>query len=211
MGMQLSGYAAILLGFIAMCWMTAFVAALLLSGGQLFHKLPRRRRLRLPTAAELNEWRNRPRSENRPPPISIWFRLLSVVFAPFMLAPLFLVLIPAFVAMYFCCVCQNYRYVRCATHRVLRQRNSCFAAWLSYPLDLPYLFGKLRLPNSPNAIPPPHAGDFHSHWAAAAGGVVLVCPMAGRQPRRDRRGLARFALRRFRFRTGRSGITNSCT
>ncbi|HEY2414498.1 MAG TPA: hypothetical protein VGI40_19790 [Pirellulaceae bacterium] len=131
------------LGFVAMFFSMAFVAALLLSCGQLFCKLPRRRRLRLPTAAELEELRARPRAKIDKPKVGIFFRLLTVPFAVIMFPLLLLVLIPAFAAMWLCVVCQNFRYVRRATYRVLRRRNVLLARYRSYPTGLAVFMRKI--------------------------------------------------------------------
>jgi hypothetical protein len=128
--------------FVLMFCSMAFIAALLLSCGQLFCKLPRRRRLRLPTAAEL-EQRAVPTAKIEKPKINVALRLLTAPLALIMFPLFLLVLIPAFAAMYLCVVCQNFRYIRRATYRVLRRRNISLASWLSYPTGLAVFIRKI--------------------------------------------------------------------
>src|SRR5436305_10808779 len=115
--------------FVLMFCSMAFIAALLLSCGQLFCKLPRRRRLRLPTAAEL-EQRAVPTARIAKSNINVALRLLTAPLALIMFPLLLLVLIPAFAAMYLCVVCQKFRYIRRATYRVLRRRHISLASYL---------------------------------------------------------------------------------
>src|SRR3954465_6625374 len=115
------------LGFVLMFCSMAFLAALLLSCGQLFHKLPRRHRLRPLGAAQLEELRARPHVKTAKQHGNKWMFLAGLLLSPVWASLLLLVIIPAIAAMYVCAVCQNYRYVRRAVYHVLRRRNGFLA------------------------------------------------------------------------------------
>ena len=128
------------LAFVGMFWLFAFIAALLLCAPVLFKRLPRRYRLRLPTADEI---RANPRIESKPPRDSKWRYLLLPIVGPFMLALFVLVLIPAFVAMWLCEVAMNYRYIRRTTYRALRRKQATLALCRSYPTGFAVFLKKI--------------------------------------------------------------------
>src|SRR4051812_36040693 len=94
--------------FVAMFWLLSFVAALLLCSPVLLKRLPRRHRLRLPTADEaraMQQARATQHVDSKPPRPSVWLYLLYPVLAPTMIVLFVLVLVPAFAAMWFSAVC----------------------------------------------------------------------------------------------------------
>ena len=135
-----------ILAFVGMFWLLSFIAASLLCSPALFTQLPRRHRLRLPTADEarvMQQARVAKGGDSKAPRDSAWMYLLLPIFAPMMLVLFVLVLVPAFIAMWLSVVCVNYRYCRRAVYRALRRRHAILSFWWSYPIGLAVFIRKI--------------------------------------------------------------------
>ena len=131
--------------FVAMFGLLAFVAALILVSPSLMAKLPRRRRFRPPTAAELLV--PRPIKAGAPQESRL-SRCLPLILMPVtnpQVALLTVVIVPAFAAIYLGVVAQNFRYCRRATYRALRRKSVFCAGCLSYPIGLTVFVRKIAV------------------------------------------------------------------